>query len=108
MEAATVAVRSTGDGIAAGDEVAAGERVAVGEGCTLETGETAGLAWRGDGESPDAEHAASTRPRSATNVTGAIARADGNEEPAAEATGRDERRFEMDGCGGGSEVTWPT
>jgi hypothetical protein len=108
MEAATVAVRSTGDGIAAGDEVAGGDGVAVGEGSALEAGETAGLAWTGDCEPPDAEHAASTRPRRATKVTGAIARADGNDEPAAKATGRDEMRFEMDGCGGGSEVTCPT
>jgi hypothetical protein len=106
MEAATVAVRSTGDGIAAGDEVADGEGAVVGEGGALEAGETAGLAWTGDGESPDGEHAASTRPRSATKATGA-ARADRNDEPAAEATGRDER-FELDRRGGRSEVTWPT
>ena len=108
MEAATVAVRSTGDGIAAGDEVADDEGVAVGEGCVVEVGDTAGVACPGDGESPDAEHAASTRPRSATNVTGAIARADGNDEPAARATGRNEMRFEMDRRGGRSGVTWPT
>jgi hypothetical protein len=107
MEAETVAVRSTGDGIAAGDEDAVGVGVAVGEGGALEAGETAGLACKGDGESPDAEHAASTRPRSATRVRGAIARVDGNDEPAAEATGRDER-FELDRRGGRSEVTWPT
>jgi hypothetical protein len=107
MEAVTVAVRTTGDGIAAGDEVVDGEGAIVGEGSALEVGETAGLAWAGDGESPDAVHAASTRPSSATKVTGAIARADGNDEPAAKATGGDER-FELDRRGGRSEVTWPT
>jgi hypothetical protein len=93
MEAVTVAVRSTGDGIAAGDEDAEGEGVAAREGDALEAGDTAGLACTGDGESPDAEHAASTRPRRATKVTGATARAEVNEKPVAKATGR---------------VTWPT
>ena len=103
-----MAVRSTGEGIAAGDEVADGEGVAVGEGSALEAGETAGLACTGDGEPPDAEHAANTRLRTATSVRGTSARGGGNDEPAARATGRDERRFEMDRRGGRSGVTWPT
>ena len=108
MGAATVAVRSTGDGIAAGEGDADAEGVAVGEGIALEAAETTGLAWTGNGESPDAEHAARTRPRRTTNVTGTSAREDGNDEPAAMATGRDQVRFEVDRRGGRSEVTWPT
>ena len=103
-----MAVRSTGEGIAAGDEVGEDEGVAVGEDSALDAGDGARLACTGDGEPPDAEHAVRARLRTATSVRGTSARGDGNDEPAARATGRDERRFEMDRRGGRSVVTWPT